>query len=537
MSIFSRSTWVWLCAVAIALGAWIGPALAQNRPLCSSLPRGEQQSAREQGVCVDPPPATAGAAINRPCPNNLPDFIGTTYDDTARKLDSRFFRPRQQSKGSSRPSGEILAQTSQLMEGRLCWVTFVVSDGSWVVLPKFVGSESDARKKAGEVGLNLNIVPRPSEDAPPGFVIDQVPRPPRDVPRGFNVTVYVAQRVGIAVPLVVGSQFDAAAARLQPLRAVRHDSEGTEPAGEVIDQTPKPPTTLFRGDDVHLTVSDGSLVMVPDVRGAALTPARGKLEGVLRLRVEARDRPSDKALGTIFEQEPRNTTVRRGSTIVLGVSIGREVPSVMGLGKDEARKTLEKFRVKTAYGSSARPRDEVTEQDLKPPTRVAAGSVVTLTLSDNALAFVPSLQGKTLAEARQRLKDAGEFVVRVTSGPDQPDAVVAHQDVVDGPYKRSSTVTVTVTAPPMAAWIWYSLGTLGALAAGGLGVRWRMKINGEKDRSNHGLEKRLKYSARIDLDPTRATAIGGQEVLPRLAVRSRLEYGEANCRPTDGRDR
>ena len=465
----------------------------------------------------------------------LPDFTGQSIDSALSGISKRYFKILSQTRSSSKPPGTILLQKPGPVEGGICFANFLVSDGLWVAVPKFDGTEVEAKRTAEELRLNLTIVPRSSNDAPAGTIVDQRPQPPRDVPKGFNVVVYVAQPKAIPVPLVVGDPYDDAVTKLNPLVAVRRDAEHVEPAGVVVEQSPAPPSTLYPGNEVQLSVSDGSLVLVPDVRGTAIAQARARLEGELKLLVGTSESASDAAPGVVSEQTPRGTTVKRGSAIGLVVSTGLEMPNVVGMSRDQAQHALEKFKVSPVYGPSLIKRDEVVDQDPKPATRIAAGADVSLTLSDNSLAVIPSVTGLTLGNATQRLRDAGEFVIDVVGGPGLQDSIVQVQDR-SGPNPRGSSVKLTVAAPPV-PWGWYALAAAVVLLAAGLGIRlWRSRPN-VKDSRRLDPHAQIDCSARIDFDPSMTTVGGGHEVAPRWGFHTRVEPGATGARSLPGESR
>ncbi len=83
----------------------------------------------------------------------------------------------------------------------------------------------------------------------------------------------------------------------------------------------------------------------------------------------------------IIDVAPRTTEPAR-SVIV-------PVPNVVGLGFDDARNRLAGFSLRRSYRASAEPGGTVLEQQPAPPTRLAAGAIVTLVLSDATLRPAP----------------------------------------------------------------------------------------------------------------------------------------------------
>ncbi|MGZ9075933.1 MAG: PASTA domain-containing protein [Burkholderiaceae bacterium] len=77
------------------------------------------------------------------------------------------------------------------------------------------------------------------------------------------------------------------------------------------------------------------------------------------------------------------------STVEPERSVVVAVPAVVGLGFDDARNRLAGFSVRRSYRPSAEPGGTVLEQQPAPATRLAAGAIVRLVLSDGTLRPAP----------------------------------------------------------------------------------------------------------------------------------------------------
>ena len=130
-----------------------------------------------------------------------------------------------------------------------------------------------------------------------------------------------------------------------------------------------------------------------------------------------------------------------------------QVPNVVGASISVATQRLqsEGFEVQPVRDTSARPRNTVIGQDPGAGATAAAGSSVTITVSDGpAIGDVPDVVGMGRNDARQRLKDAGFKIeeTRVTSDSVKP-GVVAAQSLDGGSLAESGTaVRIDVSIGP-----------------------------------------------------------------------------------------
>lgn len=141
-----------------------------------------------------------------------------------------------------------------------------------------------------------------------------------------------------------------------------------------------------------------------------------------------------------------------GSTVKMFVSAGPAdvaVPDVVGLSLEEAKAALEDvgFDVVVETATNETARGTVVAQDPAPGAEVAAGSQVTLTVSDGpGQARVPDVQGTSEADAIEELRAAGFAVTVVRQQSDEAEGTVISQ--VPGPSTladKGSAVTITVS--------------------------------------------------------------------------------------------
>jgi serine/threonine-protein kinase len=235
-----------------------------------------------------------------------------------------------------------------------------------VSVPNVATYSPDAAKKALEaVNLLYEQKLEPSSDADKDRAIAQDPAPQASVPPGTTVTVTIGSGPAFTtVPdgLVNKTQDEATAILAQQkLTAVAQQVDGTAPAGTVVTVEPGPGTRVQENTSVTLTVSNGTLMSMPNLRN--LTPD----EAVARLRnsgwagdgndlaVQTQTVTNPAQVGVIFNQDPApGVTVSRSATavtVVVGVGVQLQMPSVVGQPEAAARQALSGF-TNVAFGSA-----------------------------------------------------------------------------------------------------------------------------------------------------------------------------------------
>jgi serine/threonine-protein kinase len=261
------------------------------------------------------------------------------------------------------------------------------------------------------------------------------------------------------VPDVVGERSGTAAQILQnrgfEVDVVPIQSDTVE-EDRVAGQRPEPGSEAEEGSLVTITVSSGpGEAPVPLVEGLPADEAEDQLREA-GFKSERRREFSDSVRsGRVIETSPAaGTSVRKGSTVTLIVSRGRErvaVPEVEGRPRDEAERLLREAELEAAVSeredADAEP-GTVLEQDPAAGTRVAKGGTVELVVARApAEVPVPGVIDETEEDAVQALEDAG-FEVRVEEAPAETpddDGIVLDQDPdPETPRPRGSEVTITV---------------------------------------------------------------------------------------------
>ena len=261
------------------------------------------------------------------------------------------------------------------------------------------------------------------------------------------------------VPDVVGERSGTAAQILQN-RGFEVDvvpiQSDTVPEDRVAGQRPDPGTEAEEGSLVTITVSSGpGEAPVPIVQGLPVDEAADKLREAGFKSEQRREFSDTVRSGRVIETAPpEGSTVRKGSTVTLVVSRGREkvaVPAVEGKTRDEAERLLRQAGLESAVtereDEDAEP-GTVLEQDPAAGTRIAKGRTVDLVVAkEPAEVPVPGVIDASEEDAVQALEDAG-FEAKVEDAPaatpDEDGIVVAQDPDPDTPRPKGSQVTITV---------------------------------------------------------------------------------------------
>ena len=409
----------------------------------------------------------------------IPALIGQRYADAAQRLQGIAKVERRQ-RASSRPFDIVIDQSPGASV--VPWpatVVLTVSDGSLVVVPPLQKqSLAFAMEQLKRQGLSWSVVEQDSR-APVGTVIRQAPEPGREVPRGTSVGLTVAKRPSpsssaasppltgpmstmtnppVAIPRVyvrdyVGAAAPVAASELSSagLKPQVQSRPSVRPRGEVFDQKPRN-VEAPRGTVVDLLASDGSLVVMPSLRGQRIDGARTLLNR-LELRPTFEEQPASAPPGTVIDQGiAADTVVRRGSTVRVVVAAVPPAPIVVrdyvGWSANEARADLQrqKLQAATQVRASSEPRERVVDQ-MPRNVEVKAGATVTLVVSDGTLVRVPRVTRLPLARAEQALQESDLTVQRQRRESDAPAGTVLQQDPApDTEVPRGSAVRVFVAA-------------------------------------------------------------------------------------------
>ncbi|MGH2684351.1 MAG: PASTA domain-containing protein, partial [Actinomycetota bacterium] len=279
--------------------------------------------------------AVAGWAVWEfvvPHPTTVPNLVGDTLRAAEREAEvaglevtlggERF--------DSDLEAGRILEQNvragTELEEGDE--VSVVLSKGPELVeIPRVVNLTQAAAERALEqTRLDSRITREYHQTVPEGRVIRQNPDAGRQLEVGEQVTLTLSRGPEpVDISSVVGQTEQQARSILegQNLRVAVTRRYAVEPAGQVIQQSPPPGSTVEQRSVVTLTVSRGPREFpMPDVRLQAVGEAQAQLEG-MGLVVETEVVPGNESADTVVGQLPKaGTIVRTGDTVKLYLGDG-----------------------------------------------------------------------------------------------------------------------------------------------------------------------------------------------------------------------
>ena len=298
-------------------------------------------------------------------------------------------------------------------------VTPPVIDRSVQRTPRVIGlSLGDAGRRITVAKLTPRITMVPSPDTALGSVVGQDPPPGTPIRPDRTIDLQIA-----GVPQVVGLTADAAAARLERAHLgstteIREVSGGRD--GTVLDQSPSAGQEARPGSSVALIVTrvvEPPFAM-PDLVGRPLGEARRFLTQAGLALQGIGVAPAEGKPDTVVAQSPvARAIVRRGDEVTL--TRGRpittvvavpprvrvdtavppplvEVPKFIDTRIDRVSNVpgAKSFRFSTRYLAPTRDAADsvVAAQSLAPGSRVAAGSAITLTVSQRQPPRMTSLQ-------------------------------------------------------------------------------------------------------------------------------------------------
>jgi eukaryotic-like serine/threonine-protein kinase len=206
---------------------------------------------------------------------------------------------------------------------------------------------------------------------------------------GIGLAWYLTRENTKPVPDVTGATEAQALSRLQEEGFEVAVERGNSPAprGTVFDQDPGAGAEAEEGSTVTVSVSEGpATAAVPDVVGTNEDSARGALESA-GFKVNAVQVFSPQEKGSVVAQNPRGgADAQVGSTVRINVSKGTgttTVPSVVGLGEDDAKQQLSDADLQANVVEVPSPQDAGTVVAQSPPagSELKQGSTVRLNVS------------------------------------------------------------------------------------------------------------------------------------------------------------
>ncbi len=295
-----------------------------------------------------------------------------------------------------RPSGhtQVAAETpTDIAIGRGVSTTFV---------PDVVGmTAGTARQMIDNAYLVYAEQPGPSSDPDRGKVIAQDPPSGNQATPNSTVTVTVGTGLTIVtVPQgIVGQGLEQATTILQAakLTVVTQDGDSAEPPNEVIAIDQPPGRQLPEGTPVTLTISNNSLMVMPNLQGqnrdqaVATLRTQGWSGDVTSLTVTQQPTTTPELIGAVLTQKPAAGSAVRKTGTPITVALGVRqitVPDLVGKTQKQAAALLEKAGATnvtyTDAGTPPRGRaNRVQGQSVPPNTAVAADTAIAVNVYGN----------------------------------------------------------------------------------------------------------------------------------------------------------
>ena len=196
-------------------------------------------------------------------------------------------------------------------------IRLVVSTGKPILsVPNVLGmAPADAQRALTEAGFTVAQQPqyRPSTQADEGKVVSSDPGPGAQVPSDREVTLTVGSGPEqVTVPGVIGQNVDSARSTLETagFRVDTVQIDGTEPAGQVIQQSSQAGTEQIKGATITLQVSAGNRFQMPNLVDLTVPQALDALKkagwkgGREQLVELPQNDPDLSRAGKIFSQQP-----------------------------------------------------------------------------------------------------------------------------------------------------------------------------------------------------------------------------------------
>lgn len=193
-----------------------------------------------------------------------------------------------------------------------------------VAVPNVQGrSVTTARQMLSQKGLTLVVAGHdPSSVVPKNFVVSETPAPGTAVKAGQPVEVVLSSGpVEVMVPDVRGQDSYSAQQALTTLglRAKTRRIKSSQPAGQVVRQSPRPGASVPAGSVVTLWVASGPAVshtVMPNITGLTLSEAASALIGMNVSVGTPTMQWSTEPANTIIDQSPAPFSTLSGSTTV-----------------------------------------------------------------------------------------------------------------------------------------------------------------------------------------------------------------------------
>ncbi len=242
------------------------------------------------------------------------------------------------------------------------------------------------------------------------------------------------------------------------LKVVKRQKVEKYEKGMIYKQKTQEGAVVQEGFVIHIEVSDGLLVEIPDLEDKDYIEARDALIdlGFDRSKIKKAEEPSeDVEEELVTRTDPMSGQfVTQDTEITIYISTGAEksvMPNLIGKTKDEAEKALADAGLVGAPIEvfSDLPVGEVIGQDVDEGTEIEAGSTVEYSVSKGERnATIPTdLVGRTAAEAKTKLEELGFIVVQEEEASDiYNQGLVVYVEGAGYKVEKGSTVTIVVSS-------------------------------------------------------------------------------------------
>ena len=346
-------------------------------------------------VISAPPPAALVA---------VPDLSGMSLEEATAKLrDSRL------TLGTVTPTESTDADKDKIVNQRPSSQTQVEQDStvnleigkgiSLVAVPNVLSyTPEDAKKTLNTANLQYQEIDKPSADADKGKALAQDPAAQTRVKPGSTIKVTVGSGLQtVQVPNgIIGQNLDEATAQLKKakLQVVSQQADGTEPLNQVTAMNPAAGAQVQEGTPVSLTVSNNSLMIMPNLQNSSIDQAVAALQaqgwnGDPSSINQTTQPVGDPGLvGAVLSQNPGEGTVVKKTGTPVTVAIGTRritMPDLIGKTRQQAVGLLARAGVTNVTFTNAgrrpgRQAGRVHSQSVPPNTAVRVGTPVTVSV-------------------------------------------------------------------------------------------------------------------------------------------------------------
>ena len=295
-----------------------------------------------------------------------------------------------------------------LIGGSVYALTRGASTAEPTAVPNVVGlSQADAKAQIEAAGFTWELNPDKvaSDTVEAGSVVSTDPAAGTSAEKGATVRVTISSGPdSVVVPdNLVGMSPDEArkAIEAQGLKFEQSSktvASDTVPEGKVAETNPSPGTKVKAGQTITVSLSSGSSeVEVPDLQGMSQDQARSALKSAGLELGNVTSVDSDKEKDRIVSQDPATgTKVKKGTSIAVSVSNGKsaqvEIPSVVGIGRDDAEAQLKALglTVTVEEVAGSQPAGQVLSVEPGEGSKVDKNSTVKLKVSKGSQGNTPS---------------------------------------------------------------------------------------------------------------------------------------------------